>query len=278
MHLLEFCKGIQLGEVAVRIIVDYDMEESEYAELKQRFQTDRHSFFQHTTGAAGYRQKLLYLFVRFSIDAYGEYRVRGIADKIYFDTFSDIRVWCEVCYRDYGEYGIEEYNWLQEHVRLRLFRLGRLQFQPIAFESDLKEGNLTVEKHQLVLNVHIPEGEPLTPQEVEHSFSLARAFFRGIPPIYTCRSWLLYPGLDNILKAESNILRFQRLFHIYEVDEASREAEQRIFNRVTADPSEYGEETSLQCAAKAFLQNGGKLGRGCGIYVPETNNHFDQEV
>lgn len=270
MKLSEFCEGIRLGEAACRIIHDYGMEESEYAALKRQFQADRHSFFRMVTGAAGYRQRMLYLFVRFALDAYEEYRIRGIADHIYFDTFSDIRIWSEVCYRDYGEYGIEEYNWLQEHVRLRLFRLGRLQFQPIAFENDLRVGDLAVEKHQLVLNVHIPEGEPLTPLEAERSFALARAFFRGIPPVYTCRSWLLYPGLDQVLKPESNILRFQRLFYIYEVDEASRQAEQRIFNRVTADPTEYEEDTSLRRSAKAYLQAGGRLGSGCGIYVPET--------
>ncbi|MFF2890129.1 acyltransferase domain-containing protein [Paenibacillus sp. NPDC057967] len=268
MHIREFCNGIQLGEAASRNVADYCMNERDYTELRRHFQTDRHAFFQHVTGVAGYRQQLLYLFVRLAIDVYEEYRVRGIADNVYFDTFSDIRIWSEVCYRDYGEYGIEEYNWLQEHVRLRLFRLGRLQFQPIAIEGDLKAGGLTVEKNQLVLNVHIPEGDPLAPQEVVHSFSLARAFFRGIPSVFVCQSWLLYTGLDQILKADSNILQFQRLFQIYEIDEASKEAEQRIFNRVAADPSEYGEETSLQRAAKAYLQAGGRLGRGSGIYVP----------
>ncbi|SFE03681.1 hypothetical protein SAMN05216378_2058 [Paenibacillus catalpae] len=269
MHLNEFCKGIQLGEEASRIIFDFRLEEEEYAKLKQHFQTDRHSFFRYVTGAAGYRQMLLYLFARFAVDAYEEYRIRGIEDQIYFDTFKDIRIWSEVCYRDYGEYGIEEYNWLQEHVRLQLFRLGRLQFQPVAFDGEnLKAGEYSVEKHQLVLNIHIPEGEPLTPQEVSHSFLLARKFFRGIPAVYICRSWLLYPGLNKVLKAESNILRFQQLFRIYEVDEESREAEQRIFNRLETSPDKYGEETSLRRAAKALLSNSGTLGSGCGVHIP----------
>ncbi|RJX40477.1 hypothetical protein D3P09_00145 [Paenibacillus pinisoli] len=268
MHMKEFCNGIKLGEAASGIVMDYHMQESEYAELKRQFQQERHAFFQLVTGAAGYRQKLLYLFVRFAMDAYEEYQVRGISDDVYFNTFSDIRIWSEVCCRDFGEYGIEEYNWLQEHVRLRLFRLGRMQFQPIAMEGDVKAGDVIVENKQLVLNVHIPEGGALSPQEVAHSFSLARAFFRGITPVFICQSWLLYPGLDHIMKSDSNILQFQRLFHIYEVDEAAKEAEQRIFNRVAADPSEYGEDTSLQHAAKAYLLAGGKLGRGSGIYVP----------
>ncbi|WP_308443843.1 acyltransferase domain-containing protein [Paenibacillus glycanilyticus] len=269
MQLREFCNGIQLGEEASRIIMDFRMEEEEYARLKQHFQMDRHSFFRQVTGTAGYRQMLLYLFARFAVDAYEEYRIREIEDNIYFDTFSDIRIWSEVCYRDYGEYGLEEYNWLQEHIRLQLFRLGRLQFQPIAYNGEnLKVGQRLVEKYQLVLNVHIPEGEPLTPIEVSHSFRLARKFFRGIPMVYICSSWLLYPGLEQVLMAESNILKFQRLFYIYEVNEASREAEQRIFRRLEANPNDYAEETSLQRAAKSRLNNGGRLGSGCGIYIP----------
>ncbi|GLX71146.1 acyltransferase domain-containing protein [Paenibacillus glycanilyticus] len=270
MRLSEFCKGIQLGEEACRIIFGFRLEEEEYARWKEHFRTDRHSFFRHVTGEAGYRQKLLYLFARFAVDAYEEYRMRGIDDRVYFDTFSDIRIWSEVCFRDYGEYGIEEYNWLQEHVSLRLFRLGRMQFQPMAFDGEsLKVGNYLVEKHQLVLNVHIPEGEPLTPQEVIRSISMARHFFRGIPSVYVCHSWLLYPGLSQVLKADSNIMKFQQLFHIYESDEQSREAERRIFNRLEANPEHYGEETNLQRAAKALLSAGGRLGSGCGVYIPD---------
>ncbi len=273
MLISEFCREIQLGEEASRIILDFRMEEEEYARLKQHFQMDRHSFFHQVTGTAGYRQMLLYLFARFAVDAYEEYRIRGIEDNIYFDTFTDIRIWSETCYRDYGEYGLEEYNWLQEHVRLQLFRLGRLQFQPMAFNGEnLKAGQCLVEKNQLVLNVHIPEGEPLTPDAVSHSFLLARKFFRGIPSVYICSSWLLYPGLDQVLKAESNILKFQRLFYIYEVNEASREAEQRIFHRLETNPNDYGEETSLQRAAKALLLSGRKLGSGSGIYIPEEGD------
>lgn len=78
--------------------------------------------------------------------------------------------------RDYGEYGIEEYNWMKEHVQLRLFRLGRLQFQPLALNSDVVINGQKVVKDQIVLNVHIPSGEPLDPQSVEKSFVLARAF------------------------------------------------------------------------------------------------------
>ncbi len=243
------------------------MEERTYANYKRSFLNDRFSFFNNVIRIPGYRKLLLYLFARFAADAHEEYLLRGIGDDVYFDTFSDLRIWCMGCARDYGEYGIEEYNWLQEHVQLRLFRLGRLQFQPYPIDREVRIDGRTVFRHQIVLNVHIPEGQPLDPIAVEESFARAAAFFRGISPVFMCHSWLLDPALADMLPTDSNILRFQRHFRIYDVDAKAREAEQRIFLRVADDPESYEEGTSLQRNAKAHLMAGRKLGRGFGIKV-----------
>lgn len=256
-----------LNETARQQVMNQAMQEREYIKYRQHFQSDMNSFFESITVMKEYRQKLLYLFVRFAVDAHEVFKLKGISDNVYFDTFSDIRIWCDVCYRDFGVYGIEEYNWLQEHLQLRLYRLGRLQFQLFNFEHDLKVGKVSVKKNQLVLNVHIPEGEPLSPELVDRSFRLARDFFREVSPIFTCRSWLLYPELSKIMNEHSNIMRFQRLFSIYEIDGNSKEAEQRIFHRVESNPYEYKEKTRLQRAAKSYLLAGGKLGSGNGIYM-----------
>ncbi len=262
-----FCEGIKLEPAAAQQVYAYHMEDETYEAHKQHFYVDYGSFFESVKQTVSYRKLLLYLLVRFGVDAYAEYRIRGISDEVYYDTFSDIHIWCTVCVREYGEYGIEEYNWLQEHVQLRLFRLGRLQFQPIAFDRELVVNGRKIVKNQIVCNVHIPSGEPLTPQGVEKSLELARAFFRGVTPVYVCHSWLLYPKLTEVLSATSNILQFQTLFNIYDVDLESKEAEQRIFNKVNANPSEYDELTSLQRSAKAYLVAGHPLGSGFGIIL-----------
>ncbi|WP_372630836.1 hypothetical protein [Cohnella sp.] len=80
-----------------------------------------------------------------------------------------------------------------------------------------------------------------------------------------CHSWLLYPGLADIRPPDSNIVKFQRFFHVYDVDPSTREAEQRIFIRTSDDPSDYEAGTSLQRSAKAYLASGRKLGTGSGI-------------
>lgn len=267
MELKLLCEGIKLSPPAQEVVYGYDMDEQEYQSYKQHFHNNRFSFFERVKEASEYRALFLYLFVRFAVDAHEEYQIRDIDDEIYFDTFSDIELWCSACKRDYDEYGIQEYNWLQEHVQLRLFRLGRLQFQPIAFDRDIELHGRMIYKNQVVLNVHIPEGEPLDPDRTKESFERAKKFFRGISPVFICHSWLLYPPLDEVLPSDSNIIQFQREFHIYEVDPDSREAEQRIFNDVNSDPSSYTELTTLQRSAKAFLIAGNKLGSGFGIKV-----------
>ncbi|OAB45755.1 acyltransferase domain-containing protein [Paenibacillus antarcticus] len=265
MNLKSFCEGIRLNPDAQKLLFDFHKDEESYNRHKQQFYNNRFSFFETVKQYPNHRQLFLYYYVRFAIDAYGEYQRRGIADQIYFDTFTDIEIWCSNCKRDFGEYGIHEYEWLQEHVQLRLFRLGRLQFQPSAFDRELEVEGRKIYKNQIVLNVHIPSGEPLEPQQVEESFELARGFFRGITPIYICHSWLIYPKLDEILKQTSNIIKFRNNFINYQIDYDAREAEERIFNKVSSDPSEYEAHTTLQRSAKAYLMAGNKLGSGYGI-------------
>lgn len=267
MNVRRFCEGIKLDPAAQEQVYEFQMKEEEYLAYKQHFYLDRYSFFESAKQMIGYRKLLLYLFVRLSVDAYEEYRIRSIDDEIYYDTFTDIQIWCMQCMRDFGEYGIEEYNWLQEHVQLRLFRLGRLQFQPFSFDRDIVVYHRKIVKNQIVLNVHIPAGGPLLEEAVEESFELARAFFRGISPVFICHSWLLDPVLSEILNPESNIIQFQSHFYIYDVDKKSMEAEQRIFNKRSANPHTYEENTHLQRNAKAYLMAGKRLGSGYGIKV-----------
>ncbi|MFC7680911.1 acyltransferase domain-containing protein [Paenibacillus sp. GCM10028914] len=267
MELKQFCEGIKLSPPAQEIVYTYLMNENEYQSYKQDFYNNRFSFFERVKQTSEYRILFLYLFVRFAVDAYDEYRIRGIEDEVYFDTFADIQLWCLRCKHDFDEYGIQEYNWLQEHVQLRLFKLGRLQFQPFVFDRDIELQGRMIYKNQVVLNVHIPEGEPLTPHKTQESFVRAKTFFRGITPVFICHSWLLYPQLDEVLPSDSNIIQFQNEFHIYEVDPDSKEAEQRIFNGSSSDPSSYAEHTTLQRSAKAYLIAGNKLGSGFGIKI-----------
>ena len=62
-----------------------------------------------------------------------------------------------------------------------------------------------------MISIHIPEGQPLDPEACRESLDMGRKFWGGEIP-YVCHSWLLFPGLKELLDEKSNILRFQQMF------------------------------------------------------------------
>ena len=118
----------------------------------------------------------------------------------------------------------------------------------------------------IVLDTHIPQGEPLDIDKVYGSFRRALSFFHGVYPVFSCHSWLLYPALKEILPVSSRILQFQQLFQIVHTDEADRQAEERIFGKISDDPRLYSESTALQRTAKRHLLEGKRLGSARGVF------------
>lgn len=84
-------------------------------------------------------------------------------------------------------------------------------FAPGCWEKKLTQGDTT-------LALHIPAGSPLLFSACQDSFRQAADFyprhFSDTPTAraVTCGSWLFYPGLSDILPADSNIVRFQQAF------------------------------------------------------------------
>lgn len=66
------------------------------------------------------------------------------------------------------------------HLQLKLFRLGRLQFQPMPFPFEIQDAACP-KKGQIVLNVHIPEGEKLFSEQMKFSYLKAIDFFKLEP-------------------------------------------------------------------------------------------------
>ena len=66
-----------------------------------------------------------------------------------------------------------------------------------------------VKKGDPIISIHIPQGEKLTLESVRESIIQGMAFWGKEMP-YLCHSWLLYPGLKDILPEKSNIIMFQK--------------------------------------------------------------------
>ena len=245
----ELMEGIRLPKEGQRVVEGRHMAEAVYRRWKELFYSDTERFLREAGREEQKEQLLLFLYVSFAAELNEEYKRQGIDDKVYFDTFYDFTIWYRCCLKRRGTAGLIEEGWLSLPLKLRIFRLGRLQF----------------EKGDRVLHVHIPEGDPLTDEACEVSFRQADAFFDSSYTMYDCDSWLLSPKLYCVLDGGSNIMKFQKRFQIQKVSYPYRQAEERIFGKVLDSKEAYQEETSLQIKVKKYVLEGGDIGIGYGV-------------
>lgn len=158
------------------------------------------------------------------------------------------------------------------HVRLELFKLGRLQFQPIKRPVILDMGcalKIARMLPKLCLNVHIPRGGKLDLSACEASLYGAPMFFekyfRQSYSAFCCLSWLLYPGNKAFMKEKSNILAFSRLFEVIGEKKYDGDALYYIFGARKIDPKSITPLTSLQASALEYYKSGGAFGLGFGV-------------
>lgn len=201
----------------------------------------------------------------------------GMPETVFWDTMSDIKLWEHNYFVKNGSHGIGELGWLKNHFKLEIFRLGRLQFQKTKLFDPLFKSVKGVRLGESALFVHIPQGEPLDIEKAKSSFLEANRFFEQYFPdfryrLYVTETWLLYEKNRLFMKEGCNILKFSELFQHLGDKNLQKEATKRIFGKeYHAD----NRESSLEKAAKAYLESGGKLGIGVGyIEKSKLENNF----
>lgn len=266
MELQELMNKIRLPKEAQETAVSFLSDEEIYNEKKELFYRDTKAFLKEWKESENHLQWLLSFYLKLALEVYEEYKRQGIAEKIFVDTFYDITIWCEECKRKYGVYGMNEAGWIAFSIKMKLFRLGRLQFEPMTLQEDMTGKSETLKAGTKVLNVHIPAGEKLDITECGKSFLQAEEFFGNSYEAYVCDSWLLAPALKEMLAETSNIIQFQNLFEIVNVHHRFPQAEQRIFADVREDKENYPEDTVLQKRAKEYILSGKDIGIGVGFF------------
>ena len=203
-----------------------------------------------------------------------KYNEFGIDEKIYYDTMSDIKIWCEKT----GNKGIKNFGWLKNHVNFELFRLGRLQFQFYPCKNKtLLYNKLPCKFGDNLIYIHIPEGEKLCEDKCKESLLMADKFFGEYFSdykynYYFCESWLLFEGNCEFMADDSNIVRFMSLFDICYSIKIDVQAIERIYGKRKLFKKKYNENTDLQKRAKAYMLKGNKLGIGIGV-IDRNNWH-----
>ena len=267
MKTEELMERIRLPKEARELARTDRIGGEEYEVWKGKFYHDIRQFIEEWEEIDGRYIWALEFYLKLALDTYEEYQKRGYADWVFDQTFYDITIWCRECYRKHGVYGLDELWWLGQSVKLKLFRLGRLQFEPVLVEQDMRGEEQTIPAGTKALNVHIPEGEPLKMEMCQESFCLAKDFFGEEYQVYVCDSWLLSPHLKEVLPENSNIVRFQTLFEVTKVGHEYPQAEQRIFGEVLSDKQQYPEDTTLRRRAKEYVLSGRDLGIGVGFFI-----------
>jgi len=198
------------------------------------------------------------------------YEEKGIPEEILMDTLSDLVVWTKTWSDLKGELYLGELGWLCNHLKMRLFKLGRLQYACGSLHHDIPFKGL--QKGQKVIEIHIPAVGSFKKGELKDSIEKAKDFYAEYYPEFeythfTCHSWLLDPTLKTLLKPGSGILEFQSLFEHVLDDESDA-----ILRYVFRWGCTREEIDNLVCTSsfservKAYTKAGGKFYETLGIF------------
>lgn len=260
-----FMAGIDLPEGARVLVRSTHIPPAEVSAWSALLDTDEDAFLKRLEQKADHAAWALCFFVAVAGKTFQRYQERQIEETLFFNSLSDISLWCRDYFREHGAYGLSEVSWIAKTMKLRLFRLGRIQFEPQVLQNALVGEKYSFPQGTEYLYVHIPAGSSLLHEDCLHAFQWANSFFDPKYKLYFCESWLLSPALKEILPPSSNVLRFQDFFEIIGVDDTNLQAETRIFGSFLQSKERYPENTSLQKCAKRFLLSGRKIGVGTGM-------------
>lgn len=235
---------------------------NELKRLYELLQEDQERFFEENSKVENAPLWYLALMTGFASLCRSEYVRRGIDNEVFKATMYDLVRWEDAYFEQTGKVGLNEKRWLSNHVQLKLFQLGELQFEPlesVSFELPEEWKDLPI------LNVHIPKGANL--ERRSEAYHKALAFFQKEKAVVVCSSWLLAPWIGESMGKESRIAAFQSEFTFAELHPGSRQAEERLFGPLQDDPSLYEVHTRLQAEAQKRLMNGEKLPGAAGYQL-----------
>ena len=195
-------------------------------------------------------------------------------DKIYWDTFCDLRYKAQECFDVYGIWGTFVAHWYPIFYNGTIIKLGRMEYQVKAcpFKEPKTALGITVNPGDPILALHIPTSfEPFDTATRMESYRMAWRYFcpDGRPLVCVCGSWLLFDGYEELFAPGSNIANFRKEFYMLSNGKTEKFSNAwRIFGKDHKLPAEQlPENTSLQRAFKTHMMQGGEHGNGTGVIV-----------
>ena len=146
---------------------------------------------------------------------------------------------------------------------------------PVCEKINLENYQLILKNDDSVLDMHIPAIGPLTPDMVKESLQKALEFgkkhFSELDfKAYTCDSWLLGEETEEILSANSNIMKFRNLFTLTSANKGTHSLIYKWifdFEKNQEDYKKHIAENSLQKGAHRLLDEGRWFSQRAGIIL-----------
>lgn len=204
---------------------------------------------------------------------YDKYKQNGIDEKIFYETMRDLKYKLEECRLVHGKIGTFVPAWYKGFFEMKIFALGRLQFELNHTWFDCTVDGVHIPKGTKVLSVHIPRtGTKLDHSLVSDSYKQAKEFFKDEfddNVVFICNSWLLYPWHREVLKDGSNLARFYDDFTIVSSGEYQNYSEVwRLFDCLyDGNPDNLPNDTTLRRAYIERIKSGKPIGHGTGVIV-----------
>lgn len=126
-----------------------------------------------------------------------------------------------------------------------------------------------------MVSIHIPKGARFDPETIENAIAHTKELIKKHFPefdykLFFCGSWLLDPQLGDILREDSNIVRFCRRFKPLAVKDSGSCVFGFVFNKpdMNFELSELPEDTSLERALKKHYLDGKAIYETFGYFLP----------
>ncbi len=213
--------------------------------------------------ATGIRQETvdLVFLILMSKHMKARYIERNIDLQIWHDSCLDFKAKLHESYDVRGVWGTFVTDWFGRFFNLTRFALGRLQFEINLCQAETPSPYKNLQVGDRFVGIHIPALGPLKEDDVRESFIMASKFFApafkdGIVPFRT-GSWLIAPEHREMLKPDSNILKFMNFFYITPYEKTVENDFWRVFNTSDcSDPDKLPADNSLRRAyIKAIKEN-----------------------
>ena len=204
------------------------------------------------------------------------YEQKNIPREVLLETIADLGIWINR-HRDwFGEWGFSQYGWIVLHLRAKIFKLGRLQFEPDKIKklppADLNPG---LKEGEPFLFVHIPRSGKLDEAACLDSFERAKRFFPEILGYdfvaFGCFTWLFDPAFEKLLPPDSNILKFQKMFELFPGEESYWGLDYVFVNITKENIKDAPTDTSFRKKLVEHILSGGTMQPGGGYRINADN-------